>query len=241
MLTLQLLISCLCLYPAVMRSLRTIKPCCTFPSPLKLRILRKTPLGPHLMLRVRPPTQTTHRLVATRNRGSLRLTEARPRRRLALPPLNCRGCQVTVSEWSAPKETTSGLGVMVSFSVLTAGNKILSWKGNYSILKSDFFNECHLSIIRLICWCLVQMLLLKWSLNMLGLCFSRYRFTGTGWGICVTSMGNTTFLLLRLILLKTSLIYPSSVFLFRGAPPSGCKRGWKVQEEDSRPSQGLQR
>lgn len=84
-------------YPAVMKSWRTTRPCCTCPLPLRSKTLRKTPLAPHLMHLVRPLAQRTHQPEATRSRGSLHLKEARPRRRLAPPPSNCRGCPVTVS------------------------------------------------------------------------------------------------------------------------------------------------
>lgn len=83
--------------PEVMRSWRTIKLCCTCPLPLKLKTQRKTHSAPLLMPQVWLEPLRMRQLVVTKSRGSLLLRWARPKKRLALPPLNSRGCQVTVS------------------------------------------------------------------------------------------------------------------------------------------------
>ena len=87
----------ICLCPVVMRSWRTIRLCCTCPSPLKSRILKKTPSAPHPTPRSRLLLQRRRCLAATRSSGSLHL-KARPKRKPAPPPSNCRGCPVTVRE-----------------------------------------------------------------------------------------------------------------------------------------------
>lgn len=80
-----------------MRSWRTTRRCSTCLSPLKLRTQRKTHLAPRLMPQAWLEPLTMHQPAETKSRGSRLLRWAQPRKRLALPPLNSRGCQVTVS------------------------------------------------------------------------------------------------------------------------------------------------